>query len=157
MRIYIQQKVFSIGDYFYIKDENENDILKVKGDVLSLKGKKHILTMDDNELAIIYRDFKSLMPKFRVEIGDQYNFSIQKKFSFMRDNYEISDLNMTVKGDFLVHRYDIESPEGLVAQITKKMFSWGDSYVIDFDREDDMMVCICIVLAIDAIIDSQKR
>ncbi len=39
--------------------------------------------------------------------------------------------------------------------ITKHWFTWGDSYELTIENKDDAVLCLGIVIAIDAAIDSQ--
>lgn len=46
--------------------------------------------------------------------------------------------------------YDICSGGREVAQISKEMFHWGDTYVIDYPNPADEVPALLLVIAIDA-------
>ena len=61
-------------------------------------------------------------------------------------------LGWTVKGNFWAHDYKITSHSRIIASISKRWFSWGDTYEIDISDDADEVMAICVVLIIDAVI-----
>lgn len=71
MKLYIKQKVFSIGAKFSVKDENGNDKYFVEGEILTLGRKLHIYDINNNEVAFVRQKLLTFMPKFTVEVGGE--------------------------------------------------------------------------------------
>lgn len=71
MKLYIKQKVFSIGAKFSVKDEAGNDKYFVEGEILTLGRKLHIYDINNNEVAFVRQKLLTFMPKFTVEVGGE--------------------------------------------------------------------------------------
>ncbi|HAT03045.1 MAG TPA: hypothetical protein DCS54_07195, partial [Oribacterium sp.] len=69
-KLYMKQQVFSWTDKFTVKDENDQDIYLIEGDMIVIGGKKlHIKDMDGNEIGMVQQKLLSLMPKFFVFVN----------------------------------------------------------------------------------------
>ena len=157
MKLYIKQKVFSWGDKFRIYDEYENDKYYVQGEVFSLGKKLHLYNQSGNELAYIHQKLLSFLPKYFISRNGTDVAQVIKEFTFFRQEYTVDGLGWNVKGDFLAHEYTISAPNRPIASISKRWFSWGDTYEIDiFDNADEIMA-LCVVLIIDAVIASSNN
>ena len=104
----------------------------------------------DNEIAVIYERLFSLLPKFEIEIGGRIIGTIQKKFTLFRPKYELDYNGWRVEGDFLSWNYDVYEGCSSVIHISKEIWHWGDTYVIDIANPKDELMGILLVIAIDA-------
>ena len=157
MKLYIKQKVFSWKDKFYVKDENGNDRYYVEGELFSLGKKLHIYDMNNNELAFIHQKVMSFLPRFYVYIGGVQMAEIVKEFTLFRNKYRIESLGWDVDGDFMDHDYEITHMGRPIITINKEWFTWGDSYVLDIADGTDPISALSVVLAIDCVIEMQRR
>lgn len=157
MKLYIKQKVFSWKDKFYVKDENGNDRYYVEGELFSLGKKLHIYDMNNNELAFIHQKVMSFLPRFYVYIGGVQMAEIVKEFTLFRNKYRIEGLGWDVDGDFMDHDYEITHMGRPIITINKEWFTWGDSYVLDIADNVDPVNALSVVLAIDCVIEMQRR
>ena len=56
-----------------------------------------------------------------------------------------------VEGSFLEWDYAVTDPAGrTVMAASKELLHWTDTYVLDIARPEDALLCLMIVLAIDA-------
>ena len=56
-----------------------------------------------------------------------------------------------MNGSFMEWDYTIDSPSrGCIATITKELFHWTDTYVLDITDPKDALYVLMFVLAIDA-------
>ena len=156
MKLYIKQKVFSWRDKFRIYDEFGNDRYYVEGEVFTFGKKLHLLSADGRELAFIHQKVLSFLPKYFINRNGEDVAQVVKEFTFLKQKYSVSGLGWSVDGDFLAHEYQIRSGGSVIAGITKKWFSWGDSYEIDIADGADEIMALSVVLIIDAVIDSQN-
>lgn len=157
MQLYMKQKVFSIKDKFSIQNSFGEDKYFVEGKVISLGKKLRIFDTAGNELAFVNQKLVSLMPKFAVEINGKEVAVITKKLTFMKPKYIISGPNWEVQGDILAHDYTITENGAPVVLIHKKWMSWGDSFELEIPDESKEVLAVAVVLAIDAVMDSQER
>ena len=157
MKLYIKQKVFSWKDKFYVKDEQGNDRYYIEGELFSLGKKLHIYDMNNNELAFIHQKVLSFLPRFFVFVGGTQIAEIVKEFTFFRNKYRIDELGWEVDGDFMDHDYEITHGGRPIVTINKEWFTWGDSYVLDIADNVDPVNALSVVLAIDCVIEMQRR
>ena len=150
MKLYMKQKVFSWRDKFTVKDEQEQDRYFVEGELLSVGKKLHVRDTAQNEVAFIRQKVWAWMPRFIIEIGGREVCQIVRRFSLMKPKYELEGIGWHVEGDFWAHEYTVYDGNRLVMQLSKRWFSWGDSYELDIAEDKDELICVGIVLAVDA-------
>lgn len=156
MKLYLKQKFFSWKDRAWVKDETGADRYFIEGKVLSIGKKLWIMTPEGEQLAFVRQKVPTLLPRFIVEIGEQEVAQIVKKFTFFKPKYEIEGLGWTVQGDFMSHDYTVYASERPIITIHKKWMSWGDSFELDVAQGTDEVLALSVVLAIDAVMDSQE-
>jgi uncharacterized protein YxjI len=157
MKLYIRQKVFSWGDKFHVFNEFEEDQYCIKGEVFTLGKKLHLYDMSGDELAFIHQKVMSFRPKYYISRNGVDIAQIIKKFTFFRQEYLVDGLGWTVSGDFWAHEYEISAIGRTIASISKRWFSWGDTYEIDIADDADKVMALCVVLVIDAVLAAQSR
>lgn len=157
MKLYMKQKVFSFRDKFYIKDEYGEDKYYVEGELISFGKKLHIYDMAGRELALVHEKVLSFLPKFYVIVDGTQVAEIIKKFTIFSQKYTVNGLGWDVNGDFLAHDYEINDNGKSVISIHKQWMTWGDTYEIDILDNQDEVLALAVVLAIDcAILRSQN-
>ena len=68
-----------------------------------------------------------------------------------RATYEAIERQMTVMASAgSCWDYDVLEGCSRVAHISKQLLSWGDTYVIEFSNPADELMCLLLVIAIDA-------
>jgi uncharacterized protein YxjI len=82
--------------------------------------------------------------------GDSYIGSIHREFSLFSPKYSIDCKNWQIDGDFMEWDYEIHNQTELVATVSKELFQWTDTYVIDVHNPQDALYALMLVLAIDA-------
>ena len=76
---------------------------------------------------------------------------IEKEFSFFKPRFNIDYNGWHVEGDFFEWEYSIQDNYGReIAQVSKELFNWTDTYVIDVVNPEDALSALMLVLAIDA-------
>lgn len=156
MKLYMKQKVFSFYDKFTVKDENGYDKYYVEGEILSFGKKLHIYDSDHNELAFVREKVLAFMPKFTVEVNGVPIAEIVKTVTFFTPKYYVDGLGWAIEGDFFAHDYVITSGDREIVSIHKVWMSWGDTFELDIMDDRDEVTALAVVLAIDAVMDSQN-
>lgn len=157
MKLYIQEKLFTLKDKFNVKDELGADKYFIEGEFLSLGHKLHIQAMDGKELALIQEKILTFLPKFFILMNGNQVAEIVQKFTLFKPKYVVNGLNWTIAGDFLQHDYSILKDGKIIASIHKKWLSWGDCFEIDTQNDVDPVMVLAVVLAIDCVLDAQER
>jgi uncharacterized protein YxjI len=156
MKLYLKQKVFSWRDRFYVKDENGKDRFAVEGEIFTWGKKLHVYNESGTEVAFIRQKVWSWLPRYFVEIGGRVACEIVKEITFFKQRYRLEGLPWRLEGDFWAHEYSLNSNGGRqIMRLSKKWFSWGDSYELDIVNPQDELLCLCVALAVDCALASQ--
>lgn len=156
MKLYMKQKVFSFRDKFYVKDEYGDDKYYIEGEIFSFGKKLHICDLAGNELALVSQKVLSFLPKFTVEIDGRTVGEIIKKVTFLKPKYIVNGLGWEVEGDFFALNYVIRDGSRDVVSISKQWMAWGDTFELDIDDNENEILALAVVLAIDAVLDSTE-
>lgn len=156
MKLLIKQRVFSWTDSYDIYDEDGNAKYFVKAEMFAFGHQLHVYDSNRNEIGMIKQKLLTFLPAFEIEIGGMTRGRIQKQLALLRPKYEIDFNGWRVEGDFLGWNYDVYAGERPVIHISKELFHWGDTYVIDFDDPADEVMGMMLVIAIDAANCEQK-
>ena len=159
MKLYIRQRIFSWGDKFDVVDEYGNSRYFVYGDVFTWGKKLHITDPWDREVYYISQPILLWMPTYELYRGGKngtYTGTVHKKFTLFFCRYTVDGLGWTVEGDFTDHEYEIkDGADRTVATISKKWFTWGDSYEIAVADDTHELDALAVMLCIDAACHSE--
>jgi len=158
MKLYLKQKVFSWRDRFYAKDENGGDRFYIEGEIFSWGKKLHVYDANGAEVAFIRQKVFSFMPRYFVEIGGRVVCEIVKELTFFKHSYRLEGIPWRMNGDFWAHEYALGDNNGRqVMRMSKKWFTWGDSYELDIADPNDEILCLCVALAVDCAMAAQNN
>ena len=150
MKLLFKQRLFSWFDSYDIYDEAGNTIFVVKGQLAW----GHCLKIYDaqrREIGTVKERILTFLPKFEMYLEDRYIGCISKEFTFFVPKYNIDCNGWHVDGDLFEWDYQILNSSGRpVANITKELWNWTDTYVIDVLDPQDALCALMLVLAIDA-------
>lgn len=150
MKLLFKQRLFSWFDSYDIYDEAGNTVYTVKGQ-LSWGHCLKIYDVNGNEVGTVQERIFTMLPKFEIYEEENYVGCISKEFSFFKPRYNIDYNGWHVEGNFMEWDYDILNVSGRqVAQVSKQLFNWTDTYVIDVNHPQDALNTLMLVLAIDA-------
>ena len=150
MKLLFKQRFFSWFDSYDIYDEAGNTMFVVKGELAW----GHLLRIYDangREIGCIKEKILTWLPKFEMYIGDRYAGCISKELTFFTPKYNIDYNGWHVEGDWLEWDYSLINSAGQnVASVSKELWNWTDTYVIDVSNPQDAVYALMLVLAIDA-------
>ncbi len=150
MKLLFKQRFFSWFDSYDIFDEDGETVYTVKGQLSWGKCLK-IFDRNDGEVATVQQKIFSWLPTYEVYIGDDYAGCVRKEFSFFSPRFTIDFKGWEIEGDFFEWDYSIFGENGdLKAVISKELFNWTDTYVIDVRDPADALAALALVIAIDA-------
>ena len=150
MKLLFKQRLFSWFDSYDIYDEAGNTVYTVKGQ-LSWGHCLKIYDVNGNEVGTVQERIFTMLPKFEIYEEEKYVGCISKEFSFFKPRYNIDYNGWHVEGNFMEWAYDILNvSRRQVAQVSKQLFNWTDTYVIDVNHPQDALSTLMLVLAIDA-------
>jgi len=151
VRLLFKQRFFSWLDSYDVYDENGKAFFTVEGK-LAWGHCLHINDAYGNHIGTVKEEVLTFfVPKFQIYRGDRHVGEIRKEFTFFKPVFTIDCNGWQVNGDFFEWDYQITDSTGRqVAVISKELFNWTDTYVIDVQRPEDALDVLMLVLAIDA-------
>lgn len=150
MKLLFKQRFFSWFDSYDIYDENGNTVYTVKGQ-FSWGHKLQIYDAHGVNVGTVKEKILTFMPKFDLYERGEYVGTLKKNFTFFRQSYSLDFKGWTVDGNFIEWDYSIYGARGeLAATVSKQIFRWTDTYVIDVVKPEDALHALMFTLAIDA-------
>lgn len=150
MKLLFKQRFFSWFDSYDIYNEAGETVYTVKGELAW----GHLLRIYDaagNAIGCVKEKILTWLPKFEMYLGDQYVGCIRKELSFFLPKFSIDCNGWWVDGDWFEWDYTILNASGQrIASVSKELWNWTDTYVIDVDNPQDAIGVLMLVLAIDA-------
>ena len=160
MDLMIRNKWISLRGSSVVRDENENDVMKVKGKFFTVTRKKFVQTLEGETKFIVRNKFWRLFAyRAYVMTPDKHKVArIRRKIFSFHDRYFIqSDLGeLEIKGNILLHDYHIYLNGEEVGHIARKI-SLRDSYVLHLEEGIDPEFYLALVIAIDNITDQRRQ
>lgn len=162
MRYVMKEKILSWGDDFKIRDESGRDAFFVDGQVFSFGNKLSFQDMNGNELAFIDQKLLSWGPTYEIFRGGRQIAVVKKKlFTLMRARFTVDvpgPDDLEAQGSFLEHEYTFTRHGREVAAVSKRWFSWSDTYGIDIAPGEDDVLILATAVVIDLVMhDDSKR
>jgi uncharacterized protein YxjI len=151
MRYIMRERILSWGDDFTIKNADGQDTYYVDGKVFSVGNKLSFKDMGGNELALIDQKVLSFGPQYEIIRGGETVAVVKKHlFTLFRARFTVDvpgPDDLEARGDFLQHEYTFERSGREVARVSKRWFSFSDTYGVDIDEgEDDVMILAAAVV-----------
>ena len=150
MKLLFKQRMFSWFCSYDVYDEAGNVVFVVKGE-LAWGHLLRIYDANNREIGYIKEKVLTWLPKFEMYLGENYVGSIYKEFTFFQPKFDIDYNGWHVEGDWLEWDYNIVNAAGHdVATVSKEIWNWTDTYMIDVYDPADAVCALMLVLAIDA-------
>jgi uncharacterized protein YxjI len=149
----MREKMFAIGDDFWIEDAEGERLFKVNGKALRVRQTFVLESPSGEELYKIQEKKLSIRDKMEVEREGKTVASIKKALvTPLRDRYSISiedGDDMEAKGNIVDHEYKVERGGDTVAEISKRWFRVRDTYGIEIAPGQDDALILAITVCID--------
>ena len=155
MRYVMKQKLFAWGDDFTIKTEEGQDAFFVDGKAFSLGDKLSFQDMLGNELVFIRQKLLSWGPTYELYRQGELCAVVKKKLmTFFRCRFIVDgpgpdDLEAT--GDFLDREYTFTRAGREVAHVSKRWFTWTDTYGVDIAQGEDDVLILASTVVVDMV------
>ena len=159
MKLAIKQHVFSLKEAFSVMDEDGDPIYEVSGKLLSLGHKLTVRDMEGEEVAYVHQKLLSLVPKYFIEESGREEVELKGHITLFKPHYtlELDGEKWEIRGDFLGHEYEMKRGKEVVATVTKKWLSWGDTYLLDVEEDAQTVTALGVMLAIDCVEADQNH
>jgi len=156
MRYLLKQKLLSFGDDFVIKDEQGNEVYKVDGRAFKvLREKLAFEDMQGHELAFIRERLIALTPSYEILRNGECVAVVKKDLiNLFRCGFTVDvpgPDDLEAQGSLLDHEYTFTRGGRTVAIVSKKWFSFTDSYGVELNPDEDPVLILASTVVIDMI------
>ena len=153
-RYQMREKLVSIGDDFWIQNEQGQRVFKVDGKALRVR---KTLKFEDAHGKTLYQiQERKLRVKDSMEVEDANGKRVAmiKKaiITPVRNRFTVKikdGPDLEVKGNILDHQYTIGEGRHKVAEVSKKWFRVRDTYGVEVEPGQDDLLILAITVGID--------
>lgn len=151
MKLMIKQRIFSWTDSYDVYDETGDARYEVKAEFFSFGHQIHVYDKcTGQEVGSIHQKLLTLLPQFEIVIDGHVCGTIRKEFTLLRPRYRVDYRGWNIEGDFMGWDYRVKSGSMEIMSITKELFNWSDTYVLNYSNPANEMPGLLLVIAIDA-------
>lgn len=152
-RYQMREKVFAIGDDFWVETEGGERAFKVDGKALRVRSTFILESPSGEELFKIQEKAVRVRDTMEIEHDGDTVATIKKALvSPLRDRFSI-DLkdggDLSAKGNIVDHEYEIERDGQKIAEISKRWFRIRDTYGIEIAPGENDALIIAVAVCID--------
>jgi uncharacterized protein YxjI len=157
IRYRMREKLFAIGDDFWIETEGGERAFKVDGKALRIRDTFILKDASGEDLFKAQAKKLHIRDTMNIERDGETAATIQKALvTPLRDRFsiELADgTELKAKGNIVDHEYTIERDGDTVAEVSKRWFRVRDTYGIEIAPGHDD----ALVLAVAACIDEMEE
>ena len=149
----MQEKLFSIGDDFWIETESGERAYKVDGKALRVRDTLVLEDPSGTELFTVQEKKLRVRDTMEIERDGRTVATVKKALvSPLRDRFsiEVTDSDdMEAKGNIVDHEYKVERDGHQVAEVSKRWFRVRDTYGIEIAPDQDNALILAVTVCID--------
>jgi len=153
-RYKITQKLLSIGDDFWIEDQDGKKVFKVDGKTLRIRKTLVFEDAHGNKLCQIKERLLSIKDSMVIEDPHGRDIAVIKKalIAPLRDRWTVNIRNgpdLAVVGNILDREYKIKQKGKNVAEVSRKWFTITDTYGVEIAEGQEDIIILSVAVAID--------
>ena len=151
----MQERLFAIGDDFWVETEGGERAFKVNGKALRVRDTLVLETPGGDELFTIQEKKLSVRDKMDIEREGHTVATVHKALvSPLRDRFSIDvdgGEDMEAKGNVVDHEYKVERSGDQVAEVSRRWFRVRDTYGIQVAPNQDDALVLAVAIVVDTI------
>ncbi|WP_406452104.1 LURP-one-related family protein [Streptomyces sp. NBC_00876] len=155
MRLLVRERLFGIGDDYWIEDADGRKAFLVDGKAMRVRDTFELKDAQGRIVVEIKQKLLSLRDTMLIERGGEQLAKVKRKrLSLLRNHYRVTLVDGTeldVSGKILDREFAVEYDGELLAQISRRWLTVRDTYGIDVVREDAdagllIAVAVCVIV-----------
>ncbi|MGC5399534.1 LURP-one-related/scramblase family protein [Streptomyces sp. DT20] len=155
MRLLVRERLFGIGDDYWIEDADGHKVFLVDGKAMRVRDTFELKDAQGRIVVEIKQKLISLRDTMLIERdGEQLAKVKRKQLSLLRNHYRVTLVDGTeldVSGKILDREFAVDYDGELLAQISRRWLTVRDTYGIDIVREDAdtpllIAVAVCVIV-----------
>jgi uncharacterized protein YxjI len=161
MRYAVQEKLFSIGDDFWITDEHGDKAFLVDGKVLRLRPTLEIRDAEGRVLVTVRKKLIAVHETMEIEQDGELVATVRKALISPLHHRSAVDLadgsQLEVTGNILDKEFEISAGGQILARISRAWFRIRDTYGVDVAPGQDDVLFLAIAVALDRIHHNEEE
>ena len=149
----MREKLFAIGDDYWIENDEGERIFKVNGKALRVRDTFIIEDPSGAELFKVQEKKLHIRDTMDIERGGETVARVKKALiTPLRDRFSVDvedGEDMEAKGNIVDHEYKIERGGKRVAEVSKRWFRIRDTYGIDVAPGQEDALILAVTVCID--------
>jgi len=161
-RYKIRQKMISIGDDFWIENQEGKKTFKVDGKALRLRKTLIFEDMNGKKLCQIQERWLPIRETMVIDGPDGEQIATVKKalLTPLRDRWSVNVRkgdDLDVQGNIFDHEYKIKNGRHVVAEVSKKWLSLTDTYGVEVEAGQNDILILAVAVAIDMMAHGDEK
>ncbi|MFE7141654.1 LURP-one-related/scramblase family protein [Streptomyces sp. NPDC057644] len=161
-RLLVRERLFAIGDDYWIEDDGGRKVFLVDGKAMRLRDTFELKDADGRVLVELRQKLISLRDTMLIERGGEELAKVKRKrLSLLRNHYRVTLVDGTeldVSGKILDREFAIEYDGELLAQVSRRWLTLRDTYGIDVVRDDaDTALLIAVAMCVIVLADKDNE
>ena len=149
----MREKLFAIGDDYWIETQDGERAFKVDGKALRVRDTFILETPSGEEVFKVQQKKLRIRDTMEIEHDGDTVATIKKALiTPLRDRYEIEvegGAELNAKGNIVDHEYEIERDGHKVAEVSKRWFRVRDTYGIEIAPGENDALILAATVCID--------
>jgi uncharacterized protein YxjI len=148
----MRERMFSIGDDYWIETESGERVIKVDGKALRIRDTLVLEDREGHELLRIQEKKLRVRDTMDIERDGADVATVKKALIGIRDRYSVTvegGGDLDVKGNFVDHEYEFKRDGETVAEVSKRWLRARDTYGIAIAPGEEDALILAAAVCID--------
>jgi uncharacterized protein YxjI len=155
MRYLVREKVFSIGDDFWVTDEQGNEAFLVDGKALRLRQTFELKDRSGAVVATVRKRLLAVRDSMDIERDGTVIATVKKAVFSPLHHRSVVELpgggELEAVGNILDKEFEIRSGGAVLAQVSRAWFRMRDTYGVDVAPGQDDALMLAVAVCLDRI------
>jgi uncharacterized protein YxjI len=155
MRYLVREKVFSIGDDFWVTDEQGNEAFLVDGKALRLRQTFELKDRSGAIVATVRKKLLAIRDSMDIERGGTVIATVKKAVFSPLHHRSVVELpgggELEAVGNITDKEFEIRSGGAVLAQVSRSWFRMRDTYGVDVAPGQDDALMLAVAVCLDRI------
>jgi uncharacterized protein YxjI len=155
MRYLVREKIFSIGDDFWVTDEQGDQVFLVDGKALRLRETFELKDRSGQVVATVRKKLLAIRDSMNIERDGTVIATVKKALVSPLHHRSVVELSgggeMEAVGNIIDKEFEIRSGGTVLAQISRSWFRMRDTYGVDVAPGEDDALLLAVAVCLDRI------
>ncbi|MDH6128933.1 LURP-one-related family protein [Kitasatospora sp. GP82] len=157
MKYLVKERLFGIGEDYWIEDSGGHKAFLVDAKVLRLRDTFELKDSAGQVVAVIKEKTLTVRDAMKIESASGHVVATVRKklFTPFRDKYhvELADGGeLSVHGDLIDKEYRIEAHGNRIAEISRKWFRFRDTYGVEIAAGADAALLLAVAVCVEHLV-----